>query len=280
MNSLKRITYEILHNDTEDKKLCHVLDDYLIQGLIILNVIAIILESFDGIYRGNEDLFHYLEVFSIIFFTVEYLTRLWIADIIYPENNPIVARLKYAFSPLGLVDLLAILPFYMPLLITLDLRFIRILRLLRLIRIFKIAHYSESVRLIGEVLKKKQRELLITLFGTTIIIMITSSLMYEIEHGIQPDKFPNILATFWWAIATLTTIGYGDVYPITGWGQTLAAITAIFGIGLVAIPTGILSAGFLQELEEKVERKRLEKEKQKLKSLEYCPYCGEKLPHT
>jgi voltage-gated potassium channel len=279
---IKLKTHEVLNTDSTKSSFIYFVDDYLITGLIVLNVFAIILESVDPIYRQFHTAFYYFEVFSVIVFSVEYILRIWIADLRYPELSPFWARVKYIFSPLGLVDILAILPFYLPMVIKIDLRFLRILRLLRLFRIFKLAHYSKSLRMVGKVFGSKKRELLITVLGTFIIILLTATLMYEIEHEVQPEQFPNVLASFWWAVATLTTIGYGDVVPVTGWGQFLAALTAIFGIGLVAIPTSILSMGFMEE----IEKRRFEKEAEKYEQeedtnheedFEYCPYCGKKL---
>lgn len=272
----RKSVYEVIDSDSNKTGIKYKIDDYFISGLIILNVFAIILESYQDLYSQYKSYFHLFDLFSIIIFTIEYLLRIWSAPEKPGESKALTKRLKYIFSPLGIVDLLAILPFYLPFFVTLDLRFIRILRLLRLFRIFKLAHYSHSLRIIGVVLKKQRYELLITLVGTFMVILISSSLMYEIEHHAQPDKFPNIFATFWWAIATLTTIGYGDVFPVTGWGQFLAAITALFGIGLVAIPTGIISMGFLEEV---VQKRRKKKPEQSIEShpYNYCPHCGQKL---
>ncbi len=271
--TIKRNIFEILDSKEGQQKPIHYTDDVFISTLIILSVISIILESFSDFYTEHKLILDSFDIFTVFVFSVEYSLRIWIADLKFPELGKIRSRLKYIFSFLGLVDLLAILPYYIPMLIKMDLRFVRVLRLLRLFRIFKLAHYSTSIRLVGRVIKDKRQELFITLFGTFIIILITSSLMFTIEHEVQPDKFPNILATFWWAIATLTTIGYGDVYPVTGLGQTLAAITAILGIGLVAIPTGILSMGFIDELS----KSRSKKKDKEVRQFDFCPHCGEKL---
>lgn len=267
INQVKSVINDILNSGDEHKGWIYKIDDVLINGLIVLNVIAIILESFHDIYLEYHNFFYVFELFSVAIFTFEYILRIWVADIYYLHLSGVKARFRYIFSLYGLIDIIAILPFYIPNLIKLDLRFVRILRLLRLFRIFKLIKYSSSLQLIGNVIKNRKNELLITIFVTTIIILIASSLMYELENEVQPDKFPNILASFWWAVATLTTIGYGDVYPLTGWGQFLAAITAIFGIGLVAVPTGILSMGFVEE----IGKKNSKKEKNK------CPHCGESL---
>ncbi|MFP4527246.1 MAG: ion transporter [Candidatus Kapaibacterium sp.] len=287
IKKIKQTTHQVLHTGVETTSFIYFIDDYIISGLIVMNVIAIILESLDFIYNPYRPYFYAFELFSVIVFSIEYILRIWVADLRWPEMHPFWARVRYIFSFLGLVDLMAILPFYLPMFIAIDLRFLRMLRLLRLFRVFKLAHYSESIRMIGTVIRKKKRELLITVLATFMIILVTATLMYEIEHKVQPDKFPNVPAAFWWAVATLTTIGYGDVVPVTGWGQFLAAMTAIFGIGLVAIPTGILSMGFMEELDKRKREKSGEYDEDEYDpesasdheecDFEYCPYCGKKL---
>lgn len=275
MNLLQKIknkTFEIFETEKSDDThgWLYMLDDYFISGLIILNVIAIILESFEPVYAQFRDFFFWFEFFSVAVFSVEYLLRLWVADMHF-QGGALISRLKYIFSPMGLVDLLAILPFYLPMLIKFDLRMLRMLRLLRLVRIFKLAHYSSSVRLIYRVLKDKKEELIITVAASFILLLLAATLMYHVEKQIQPDQFPNIFAALWWAVATLTTIGYGDVYPVTAAGKVLAAFTALFGIGLVAIPTGLISMGFMEEIQKS---RQDEKEEEHPK---YCPHCGKKL---
>jgi voltage-gated potassium channel len=144
---------------------------------------------------------------------------------------------------------------------------LRILRLTRILRILKVNRYSKSLDLIGHVVNKKKYELLVTMFITSILLLLASSVMYYIENVSQPESFPNIIAAFWWAVATLTTVGYGDVYPITVWGKFISGIIALLGIGLVALPTGIISAGFLEIIEESKSDKKCN----------YCSNCGHKL---
>ncbi len=172
---------------------------------------------------------------------------------------------------MALIDLAAILPFYLPMIINLDLRFLRILRLTRIFRILKINRYTESLEMIKVVLYKKKEELGVTTFVTFLLLLFSSSLMYYIETEAQPEAFPNIIASFWWGVATLTTVGYGDVYPITVIGKILSGIIALLGIGLVALPTGIISSGFMDEMNQKRKSEREYKKKN------YCPYCGEEL---
>ncbi len=275
MSAIKNFVSEIFINDNKEDKKWHVIDDYFITALIVLNIVAMMFESIDTHYEQYKTYYHIFDLFSIGVFSVEYLIRIWIADELYPEYGKVKARFKYVFSFFGVIDLLAILPFYMPMFINLDLRFMRVLRLMRIFRVFKLVRFIGSLQLLIRVVKERKDELLITVFGAGLMMIISASLMYEIEHELQPDKFSSIFSSIWWAVATLTTIGYGDVYPVSGLGQFLAAITALFGIGLVAIPTGIISVGFLDQIQAKKEEA---KENSKDTKYKYCPHCGEKLP--
>lgn len=220
-----------------------------IMALIILNIVAIVLESHQEVYKNYSQEFYIFEVFSVIIFSVEYIARFFSAKFAFPDSR--LSRLKFVFSTMGIIDLLAILPFYVPFLIPLDLRFIRLLRIIRIIRIAKLQRHSESIRMITDCFKERKYELLVTLYITLIILLVASILMFYLEKDAQPTAFPNISATVWWAVATLTTIGYGDVYPITVGGKVLASLIAFLGIGLVAIPTGLLAGTFTQKMQEK-----------------------------
>lgn len=176
-----------------------------------------------------------------------------------------VSLLTFAFSTMAIIDLLSILPFYIPLATPIDFRILRVLRLTRILRILKIGRYSESLALIGRVLKRSRSDLLVTLFITFLLLLLSSSLMYFVENPAQSDKFRNIVSSAWWTIITLTTVGYGDVYPITILGKILGGFIALLGIGLVALPTGIISSGFMEEI-------RIKQLKEGRESL-VCPHC-------
>jgi voltage-gated potassium channel len=265
-------TYEIIEKASAGDQMSARFDLFII-SLIILNVISVILESFVSIrmqYRGFFSTFEYI---SVMVFTIEYMLRLWCAQYKYPNKTPSIALLTYIFSFIAIIDLAAILPFYLPLMIRLDLRFLRILRLTRLLRVLKINRYTESMDMIKSVFRKRKEELTVTMFITFLLLLLSSSMMYYVETDIQPEAFPNIIASFWWGVATLTTVGYGDVYPITGIGKLLSGVIAILGIGLVALPTGIISSGFMEEMNEKKKAKDVKEDEKKL----YCPYCGKKI---
>ena len=237
--------------------------DIFIIALIVLNVIALLLESVAPIQQRFGDEFYFFEIFSVIVFTIEYLLRLWTSTLRTGFQNSFKGRIKFIFTPLAIIDLLAILPFYLPF-IGLDLRLLRILRMFRIFRLFKIARYVTALSLINRVISTKKEELVISLIFTVFILLIASTLMYYVENEAQPSNFSSIPETMWWGIATLTTVGYGDIYPVTGLGRFLGGTISIIGIGLFALPTGILASGFSEELSKK-----------KIK-INGCPTCGEK----
>lgn len=275
MNKVKIKIYEILFNSGGKRSWIYKIDDVFVPTLIILNIIAIFFETIPFVKKHFMDYLIWFDAFSVIVFTIEYLCRLYVADLVYPHLSRLKAIFKYMRSPLGLIDLIAILPFYIPFIIDLDLRILRIFRLFRIVRLLKLGHYVTSFHLIVKVIKGKSSELLVTLSLAVVILFITSIMMFNFEFDAQPDKFQSIFHALWWSVATLTTIGYGDIYPVTPYGQVLAAITAIFGIGLIAIPTSIISMGFLDELSQS-KKKKEENENDKEK-FNYCPHCGKKL---
>lgn len=238
-----------------------------IYGLIILNIIALIVESYEEIREPYGFYFDIFEIFSVIIFTIEYIVRIWVSDLDKNyKGSKFSKRLQFIRSPLGIIDLIAIVPFYLPYFLLFDLRVIRILRLFRLFRILKIGRYSKSLKTIKEALQECKSELTTTVFVAFVLIIISSTLMYYAENDAQPELFASIIHSFWWSVVTLTTVGYGDVYPITVLGKIFSGITALIGIGFVALPTGIISATFI----EKVQEKKAKKEKLSCK----CPNCG------
>ncbi|MBN2172204.1 MAG: ion transporter [Candidatus Krumholzibacteriota bacterium] len=223
--------------------------DIFILTLIGLNILALMLETVGSLYWRHYHAFQYFEAGSVIIFTAEYLLRLWSCTSDPSYRHPVTGRLRYSLRFLLLVDLLAIAPFYIPLLFGgLDLRFVRAFRLMRIFRLVKVGRYSRSLQTLGRVLHSKREELILVLFVLLLLLVISSSLLYEIEHHHQPEAFSSIPATMWWAVTTLTTVGYGDMCPVTPLGRLFASAIAILGIGLFAIPAGILSAGFSEEM--------------------------------
>lgn len=245
---LKKRVYEILEiakkNDTASR-----IFDIFILSLISLNIIAVILSTVETLSIKYFDFFRFFEVFSVSVFTVEYILRVWSCTANEQFHRPYIGRIKYIATPLAFIDLFAILPFYLPMFIPLDLRFIRAFRLFRIFRIFKMSRYSRSMRTLKEVLKEKKEELLLVVFVAVVLLIIFSSLMYFIEKDVQPEAFSSIPAAMWWGIMTLTTVGYGDIYPITILGKILGVLIAFLGIGLFALPAGILGSGLVEAVQ-------------------------------
>lgn len=212
--------------------------------LIIANVLAMILESHESIHVAYGGYFQVFETFSIVIFSFEYLYRLYLG---YTQKG-LKGMRNYAFSGFGLIDLISILPFYFNQFIEIDGRFLRILRLFRLTRIFKLGRESASLKLFVKALSAVRAELKFTLFLSILTILFSASAIYYLEHEAQPEKFSSITASIWWATVSLATVGYGDVYPITVGGKIFASIVSLVGIGVVAIPTGVISASFVEEI--------------------------------
>lgn len=267
MKKIKHRIFSIIE-PAENGDIISKLFDISIIVLIILNLAMVIAETFtlpDAVRQAMSK----FETFSVILFTVEYFLRLWTSDLIRPNLKPAKARLRYVVSFMALIDLLAIIPFYVPFIIPIDLRVLRTLRITRLLRLFKVNRYTTALSTIGKVFKRKSSQLTASMFVVLLLMLIASVLMYNIENAAQPDAFKNAFDALWWAIATLTTIGYGDIYPITAAGRFLSGVIAILGIGLVAVPTGIISAGFM----EVIETPETDAHDEKC----FCPYCGHNL---
>lgn len=256
---------KIINTDNENY-LPSKLFDILIIILIITSIISVILSTFNDVPAILSNLISKIETISIIIFTCEYVLRVWTADLLY-NCGKIKSRLRYIFSFMAIVDLLAIMPFYLPFITKIDLRSLRALRLFRMVRIFKLNRYTSALNSVVNVLNKKKEQLISSIFVVMVLMVISSILMYYCEHDAQPDVFDNAFSGLWWAIATLTTVGYGDIFPITVFGKIISAFLALLGIGLVAVPTGIISSGFSEELASEKEQD----------DYEYCPHCGKKI---
>ncbi|MFZ2905725.1 MAG: ion transporter [Cyclobacteriaceae bacterium] len=229
--------------------------------IITLNILLILLESIPEVYSEYRVPFDRFEFFSVIFFTVEYLARIYSIVEKKKYEHPVKGRLKYIRSPLAIIDLLSFLPFYLTFL-SLDLRFLRIIRLMALFRMFKVARYLHALEIFKKVINDRKEQLVLTIIFIFFILIIISSLMFYVENPYQPTVFTSIPATMWWGIATLTTVGYGDMVPITTMGKVLSGVFAIVGFGLLALPAGILSSGFFEIMHKPESKKHM------------CPHCG------
>jgi len=278
---IKQNIFEIIQPSAEGKTVSRLFDLF-IMILILISVVSVFLMTFEEIPRNIIRSLREAECATMLVFSLEYLSRVWTADLLYPEEKPWRARLKYIRSPMAVIDLLAILPFYLPMLISFDLVGIRAIRLVRFLRLLKLNRYSDAFMAITDVFRAKSREILVSLFCVFLLMIVASLLIFYAEHDAQPKQFANAFSGLWWAVATLTTVGYGDIYPITPAGRILGGIIALLGIGMAAVPTGILSSGFVELLEKK-KREEPEKEGGEAEKSEektppvYCPHCGKKL---
>ncbi len=242
----------LLQPNRYEHKLSGYVDTFLIV-LICLNVIEVILDSIESFHREYVEQLLWFEYFSIAIFTLEYLLRVW-SCIDLDESDPrpfFKQRLAYICTPMALIDLLAIIPFYLSLFISLDLRFLRVVRILR---VFKLTRYSVAMQLLLQVFKDEQRSFVAAFSILFTLLIIAASGIYVIEHDVQPDKFGSIPEAMWWAMATLTTVGYGDVTPITPGGKFFGGLITIVSMGMVALPTGILASGFNMQMKRRQQK--------------------------
>lgn len=271
--NIKKYIYEVIQPAAQGSIASKVFD-FFIMALILFSVASVFIMTFQ-VSKKTSDILTCIEEWSLVVFSIEYLLRIWTADYLYPKDGKIKSRFKYIVSGMAIIDLISILPFFLPMFLPVSLIGVRAFRLVRLLRIFKLNRYSSALSSIGEVFRKKSQEMIASIFFVFILLVIASLLIYYAEHEAQPKQFANAFSGLWWAVATLTTVGYGDIYPVTVLGKILGAIIAIMGIGIVAVPTGILSAGFVEILEKK---NMAEQEKKSESSeIKYCPHCGKKL---
>lgn len=308
----RRRLHELLNGRRSDSGLGRVINNALVV-LIAANVAAVIVESNAAANRQTLWGFHLFEVISVMIFSLEYLARVWVA----PEREPDSglpdwrARLRYARSPLALVDLLAIAPFYISMFLPIDLRYLRAFRLLRLL---KLTRYFDGLQIFIKVIRGEAGAIAAALLTIFVLIIISACLMFSLEHEAQPEAFATVIDAIWWAVVTLTTVGYGDLTPVTVGGKVLAICIMLLGVAAFALPAGILAARFSEELQERREQLRkevaealsdglLDEEEradldrlqaelglppetlQRLLELQgagapcrYCPRCGERLP--
>lgn len=235
--------------------------DWFIMALITVNVVAAMLQTVDAFERRYGFYFYWFEVISVAIFTIEYGARVW-SCVENPEyTGPIAGRVRFASRPLLVVDFVAILPFYLTAVgVGLDLRFLRALRLVRLLRLLKLARYSDSLRVFRQVIEREKEKLVLATFANGLLLIIASSAMYFAEHQAQPEVFSSIPAALWWGVVTLTTVGYGNVHPITPLGKLIGGVVSVLGVGLFALPASILAGGFIDQTDSDPTR---------------CPHCGE-----
>lgn len=233
--------------------------DWFLIALIVLNVLAVMLESVEHLGVAHGPYFHAFDKISVAIFTIEYLLRFWTA-VELPDSryrHPVWGRLRWAISPMALIDLIAVVPFYLGILVEVDFRAMRVLRVLRM---FKLTRYSRAINVMIAVARQEARAIGATLFLLLVVLVLSSSLMYLFEHRAQPHVFSDIPSAMWWSVVTLTTLGYGDMVPITPLGRMLGGMTAVIGVGMIALPAGVLASGFSEQMRIRREEYREEVE--------------------
>ncbi|MBR1812435.1 MAG: ion transporter [Lachnospiraceae bacterium] len=214
---------------------------------LILNLTVSILNTFDNLREKYGAFFLAVEAITVLFFAVDYVLRLLTAPELYPNVSEKKAVVQYILSFAGIIDLLSFLPYYLPVFFPAGAATFRLFRLVRILRLFRINAYYDSLNVITEVLSRKRQQLLSSVFIIMVLMLASSLCMYSVEHEAQPEVFSNAFSGIWWAASTLLTVGYGDIYPITTLGKLMGIVIAFLGVGMVAIPTGIISAGFVEQ---------------------------------
>ncbi len=245
MQKFRRKVYDIIEIGNKSDK-ASAFFDYFIVILIFINLTVTVLATFDEFAAYSRPL-HLLEAITVNLFAVEYILRLWTADFLYPEKSRPKAILSFIFSFYGLIDFLTFFPFYLPFFFPAGAVAFRMFRVIRIFRLFKINSQYDAFNVITSILKEKKNQLLSSVSMILIFMLAASLCIYSLEHEAQPEAFKNAFSAIWWSVSTLLTVGYGDIYPITPLGQFLAIVIAFLGVGMVAIPTGIISAGFVEQ---------------------------------
>ena len=238
---IKKRVFEIIQIGKKDDFASKFFDIF-ITVIITLNILVLFLETFSEL-DAFYPVLHRIELITILIFCVEYLLRIWTADYLYPDKTKGKAVLKFLLSYDGVIDLLTILPFFF---LSGFVAF-RMLRVVRIFNLFRINTQYDSFNVITTVLNDKKNQILSSVFIILVLMLSSSLCMYGAEHEVQPDQFKNAFSGIWWSVSTLLTVGYGDIYPVTTLGKAMAIIIGFLGVGVVAIPTGIISAGFVEQ---------------------------------
>ena len=244
MNKTRKRLFDIIQiGNTSDRPSRYF--DIFIAVVIIANISVLFLETFQSLseYFG---LFDAIDDITVSIFIVEYILRIWTADFLFPEQKRGVAIFRFITSANGIIELLTILPFFF----LSGMVVFRMLRVVRIFHLFRLNSHYDSFSVIRTVLNEKKNQILSSLFIIFIVIMASSLLMYNVENKVQPESFENAFSGLWWSVSTILTIGYGDIYPVTILGKILGVIISFLGVFAVALPTGIISAGFVEQYQE------------------------------
>lgn len=243
--SIRKRVFELLQIGRKGDK-PSIAFDWFITGVIFVNLFSVIFSTYEESAR-YKDLIDLIELITVAIFTIEYALRLWTAKYLYPSMGPIKAAIRFVFSLNGIIDFVAFFPFYLPVVFPAGVVAFRLFRVVRIFKLFKINSKYDAFNVIVDVLKEKKSQIISSVCMILILMVASSLAMYSLEHNAQPDLFKNAFSGIWWSVSTLLTIGYGDIYPITVGGKILAIAISFLGVGMVAIPTGIISAGFVEQ---------------------------------
>ena len=254
--SIKQRVFEIIQIGNREDVPSRI-GDFIIVASILLNILVLFLGTFEEL-KQYFGLFKVIETTTIILFSVEYVLRIWTAEYIYTDVGKMKARFKFLISPEGIIDLLTILPFFF----LYGFAAFRMLRVVRIFHLFRLNVNYDSFNVITSVLLEKKNQILSSVFIIVVLMLASSLFIYGAEHDAQPLAFKNAFSGIWWSLSTIFTVGYGDIYPITAVGKIMGVIITFLGVGSVAIPTGIISAGFVENYTE-MQRNRLSDAKNK-----------------
>lgn len=244
--NLRRRTFEMIEIGASEDAISRGYDIFNLCSIVI-NLTASILYTFDHFQAAYGNFLLTIEAITVAFFAMDFLLRAWTAKILYPQDTEIKALLRYIFSFKGLVDICSFLPYYLPFFFPTGAVAFRMFRVMRFFRLFRINAYYDSFNVITEVIIGKRQQLISSVFIILVLMLAPSLCMYSLENQAQPHVFTNAFSGIWWSISTLLTIGYGDIYPITTMGKLFSIVITFLGVGMVAIPTGIISAGFVDQ---------------------------------
>ena len=241
----KRI-YEIVNVGASEDLVSRAYD-FLNTFIIVINLAVSVIYTFQEAREAYGGLLLGIEAVTAAFFAVDYALRVWTARFLYPKQTKSKALVKYIFSFTGIVDLLSFLPYYLPVFFPAGAVAFRMFRVVRIFRLFRLNKYYDALNVITEVISSKRQQLLSSVFIILVLMLASSLCMYSLEHEAQPEVFTNAFSGLWWAVSTLLTVGYGDIYPVTSMGRLFSIVITFLGVGMVAIPTGIISAGFVDQ---------------------------------
>lgn len=245
MSKAKKRVFDIIQIGNRKDFISSAFDLFIVI-VIVLNLSVTLLQTFDELapYSGLLDT---IELLTIIVFTIEYILRVWTADLLYPDKSYLGAILAFVFSLYGLIDFLTFFPYYLPIVFPMGAVAFRMFRVIRIFRLFRVNAQYDAFNVIINVLNDKKNQLISSICLILIFMVAASLCMYSLEHEAQPEQFANAFSGIWWSVSTLLTVGYGDIYPVTTLGKLMAIVISFLGVGMVAIPTGIISAGFVEQ---------------------------------